>query len=296
MGPVPDHIPSTAAAEHAALIVALDAGDLDGPEQDRATSLAVACPGCGSLLADLAVLRAATAELPAAPRFRDYSLTDADAARLRPSRWAGLIGWLAGPSSNTRPLAGALAVLGIAGLLLNTAPGLFGGTATSLSTVGAPITAPVEAGSASAAAAAGDAGLGAASGVAQSVTPTTLTAPAGAAGVQSPPSAAPDARATFGAAVLPAPSAAAAIAPSPFAITNPAPTTIPTAGVLAGPPTAATAGPAAASSVANDSVPKAASPVTPVERTVALLVSLSLLVAGLGLFAASRALRRRASV
>src|SRR5450756_2152990 len=126
MGHVPDHTPAAAAVEHAALIAALDAGDL-------------------------AVLRAATAALSAVPRTRDYRLTDADAARLRPSAWGRLVGWLGAPRSTVRPFAGGLAALGIAGLLLSTTPGFFGQAAMTLSTTGAPVVAPGDAGGAGAA-------------------------------------------------------------------------------------------------------------------------------------------------
>ena len=117
------HSPATAAAEHATLVVALDAGDLAGADRDRALALAAACAGCASLLGDLAAIRAATAALPAPARRRDYRLTDADAARLRPSPWRRLVHWLGAPQSTVRPFAGALATLGIAGLLLGATPG-----------------------------------------------------------------------------------------------------------------------------------------------------------------------------
>src|SRR5664279_2289441 len=133
----PDHSPAAAAAEHAALLVAFDAGDLAGREGDVAATLASTCPGCASLVADLALLRAATAALPTRPRTRDYRLTDADAARLRPSAWRRLLRWLAAPRSPVRPLAGGLAALGIAGLLLTATPGFLGGSATSLTPPGA---------------------------------------------------------------------------------------------------------------------------------------------------------------
>src|SRR5450759_1205686 len=118
MGHVPDHTPAAAAVEHAAMIAALDAGDLAGDERDRAARLVDRCAGCAALLGDLAIIRTATATLPAPPRRRDYRLSDADAARLRPSAWRSVIGWIGTPRSTVRPLAGGLAALGIAGLLL----------------------------------------------------------------------------------------------------------------------------------------------------------------------------------
>ncbi len=283
MGHVPDHTPAAAAAEHAALIAALDAGDLAGIERDRAATLADTCTGCASLLADLAVIRAATATLPAAPRTRDYRLTDADAARLRPSGWGRLVGWLGAPRSTVRPLAGGLAALGIAGLLLSTTPGFFGQAAATLSTTGAADAAPA------------------------------LTGGAGAGQEGNPPlNAAPSTQAVPGAAATlgpPATSAPGAPGASPGAGALPA---IPTAGVVAGPAAAATPGSSGFSSDAGatDSTSKAGSPAaSPGERnaaltagsepakpdrTLLLVLSLALLAAGIALFVANRALRRRA--
>jgi hypothetical protein len=318
MGHVPDHTPAAAAVEHAALIAALDAGDLAGIERDRAATLAGTCTGCASLLADLAIIRAATAALPAAPRTRDYRLTDVDAARLRPSAWGRLVGWLGAPRSTVRPLAGGLAALGIAGLLLSTTPGLFGQAAealrfTSLPATGAPVTAPGEAGGAGSWAE-GNAGL--------SATPSTPAGPDAAATAE--PSAtsapgAPDAGApdtTPGAAALPAPSPAAVEppVPSPAAVALPAPAGPATSPVLTGPATAASPGPSgfstnagamdsgskaappeASSAQRNAALPPASEPATP-DRTLPLVLSLALVAAGIGLFAANRVLRSRAEV
>lgn len=279
MGHVPDHTPAAAAVDHAALIAALDAGDVAGIERDRATTLADTCTGCASLLADLAVLRAATAALPAAPRTRDYRLTDADAARLRPSAWGRLVGWLGAPRSTVRPFAGGLAALGIAGLLLSTTPGFFGQAAATLSTSGAAATAPGQAYGAG----------GGAEGNAQLSTAPSTPAGSGAA-----------------------PGPAALEDRSPAAAGIPAPSAIPTAGVVTGPAAAATPGSSGFSSYegAMDSASKAGSPAasqgernaaltagsepaTP-DRTLLLVLSLALLAAGIALFAANRVLRHRA--
>ena len=285
MGHVPDHTPAAAAVEHAALIAALDAGDLAGIERDRAATLVGTCAGCASLLADLAVLRAATAALPAVPRTRDYRLTDADVARLRPPAWGRLVGWLGAPRSKVRPLAGGLAALGIAGLLLSTTPGFFGQAAMTLSTTGAPVVAPGDAGGA---------------GAAREVSPQLSTAPT----TQAVPGATPGPKAVPVPAALPA--------PSPAAAGVPAPTAPPSAGVLTGPAAAATPGSSGFSSDAGpmDSASKARSPealqaernaaLTPAsepampDRTLLLVLSLALLAAGIGLFVTNRVLRHRA--
>ena len=122
--------PDRHAAEHAPAIAALQAGDLAGPERVRAEALLADCPACAALHADLVTLRAAVRAMPAPPRRRDFRLTDADAARLRPSPWRRLVGWLAAPRSTVRPLATGLATLGIAGLVLTSLPGLGPGVAT----------------------------------------------------------------------------------------------------------------------------------------------------------------------
>ena len=279
MGHVPDHTPAAAAVKHAALIAALDAGDLAGIERDRAATLVGTCTGCASLLADLAVLRAATAALPAVPRTRDYRLTDADVARLRPPAWGRLVGWLGAPRSKVRPLAGGLAALGIAGLLLSTTPGFFGQAAMTLSTTGAPVVAPGDAGGA---------------GAAREVSPQLSTAPT----TQAVPGATPGPKAVP--------------VPSPAAAGVPAPTAPPSAGVLTGPAAAATPGSSGFSTDAGamDSASKAAPPeasqaernaaLTPTseparpDRTMLLALSLALLAAGIGLFVANRVLRHRA--
>jgi len=285
MGHVPDHTPAAAAVEHAALIAALDAGDLAGIERDRAATLVGTCTGCASLLADLAVLRAATAALPVVPRTRDYRLTDADVARLRPPAWGRLVGWLGAPRSKVRPLAGGLAALGIAGLLLSTTPGFFGQAAMTLSTTGAPVVAPGDAGGA---------------GAAREVSPQLSTAPT----TQAVPGATPGPKAVPVPAALPA--------PSPAAAGVPAPTAPPSAGVLTGPAAAATPGPSGFSTDAgamdsaskagpsdasqgerNAALTPASEPATP-DRTLLLVLSLALLAAGIGLFVTNRVLRHRA--
>jgi hypothetical protein len=287
MGHVPDHTPTAATVEHAALIAALDAGDLAGIEQERAATLVGTCTGCACLLADLSVLRAATAALPVVPRTRDYRLTDADVARLRPSAWGRLVGWLGAPRSTVRPFAGGLAALGIAGLLLSTTPGFFGQAAATLSTAGAPVTAAGQA---------GGAGGGAKGNAQLSTAPSTPAGPAASPG--------PAALQGRSPAALPTPSAAAGGYAAPTPISN--------KGVLTGPGAAATPGPSGASADAgamdsasqaappeasraerNAALTPASEPVTP-DRTLLLTVSLALLAAGLGLFIAHRVLRHRA--
>jgi hypothetical protein len=320
MSHVPDHTPAAAALEHAALIVALDAGDLAGRERDRASTLLEACAGCASLMADLAVLRAATAALPTTPRTRDYRLTDADATRLRPSAWRRLLEWFAAPRSTVPPLAGGLVALGIAGLLLTTSPGLLGQAASTRSTTTAPVAAP------------GDARLGApgtppgaAATTGPAATNESVAAPPPGSAVATPkfaaaPAASPEAVSPADASPL----AVAVPAPSGAAVTVPAPTAIP---VEIAPPGRAGASAPVTSGQATDAGPippalEAASPAGPIppaleaaspagsqgdlkaaaptarevaqsDRTLPLAISLVLLAAGIALFVANRVLRRR---
>ncbi len=78
--------------------------------------------------------------VPVAPRRRDYRLTPEDAARLRPTGWRRALAWLAAPGSTVRPLASGLAALGVVGILLTTGlPGFGAGGAVVLSAAGAPV-------------------------------------------------------------------------------------------------------------------------------------------------------------
>ncbi|MDA8236511.1 MAG: hypothetical protein M0T75_01285 [Chloroflexi bacterium] len=135
------HVPVAAAAAHAALVVALDAGDLAGADFAAAERLRATCPGCASLAADLAAIRGALVALPAPARRRDHRLTPEDAAGLRPAGWRRVLDWLAAPRSAVRPLATGLATLGIVGLLVSAGlPGLgSAGSAPVLSSVGSQV-------------------------------------------------------------------------------------------------------------------------------------------------------------
>jgi hypothetical protein len=115
------------------LIAALAAGDLTDLARADAEALAAACPDCAALHADLLAIAAATRELPAPVRIRDYRLTPEQADRLRPSGLRRLLEAFGSPRlAVTRPLALAFTTLGIAGLLLTAVPAV--GPARMLST------------------------------------------------------------------------------------------------------------------------------------------------------------------
>src|SRR5215210_4453536 len=107
------------------LVVAFAANDVSGTDRDRAASLVNDCPDCRTLHDDLQAIARATAALPAAPRRRDFRLSPADAARLRPAGWRRFAGGLASPRlAFTRQLGVGLTTLGIAGLLFTVLPGV----------------------------------------------------------------------------------------------------------------------------------------------------------------------------
>jgi hypothetical protein len=117
--------------------------DLAPAELARARGALESCGACADLFADLVAVSAAipSAAIPARPR--DFTLTPADAARLRSRglrRWFSAIG--SARDGITFPLALGLTTMGIAGLLLATVPGALsgsGGAAQALSTVGSAV-------------------------------------------------------------------------------------------------------------------------------------------------------------
>ena len=124
-----DPIPPAAHAGHdELLIVRLYGGDVSDAERARAVVLVSECSDCGSLFADLAAITAATAGLAVPPRPRDFSLTEADAARLRGKarpRWRVLGLGL------RRSMGGSLAALAILGLILTGTTSVLGGASSS---------------------------------------------------------------------------------------------------------------------------------------------------------------------
>jgi hypothetical protein len=124
------------------LVAAYAAGDVDAGDRRRANDQLEACAECRAIADDLVAISRATAALPPRHRTRDFSLTPADAARLRPRGWHRILDALASPRSVARPLAATLTTLGIAGLLLTSLPSIsmFGAAGSApLSQVGAPV-------------------------------------------------------------------------------------------------------------------------------------------------------------
>ena len=126
--PVMDGTPQPHASHDRHLVAALAADDLEPIVRTEAETLVASCHDCAELLADLRMIAAATAALPRVPRTRDFRITAADAARLRPTGWRGLLDALGGArASFSRPLAIGLTTLGLVGLLATTIPGAFSG-------------------------------------------------------------------------------------------------------------------------------------------------------------------------
>ena len=125
------------------LVAALAADDVEPIVRVDAEALVASCRDCAELLADLRSIAVATAALPMVPRTRDFRISAADAARLRPRGWRALLDALGGArASFSRPLATGLTTLGIVGLLVSTIPGALSGISLGGGTAGAaPISA-----------------------------------------------------------------------------------------------------------------------------------------------------------
>ncbi len=118
-------------------IAAAVGGALEEPERREIDAWLASCSACAELHADLMAIASAERALPTPARPRDFRLSPADAQRLRPHGWRAILAAI-GSSRDafTKPLAVGLTTLGIVGLLVGTVPLGMGGAAT-LSTVGA---------------------------------------------------------------------------------------------------------------------------------------------------------------
>ena len=132
----------TAHADHdPERIAAAVGGALEPAERATIDSWLATCSSCADLHADLLAIASAERALPTPSRPRDFQLTPADVHRLRPGGWRAVLAAI-GSSRDafSKPLAVGLTTLGLAGLLVGTVPSLgIGGSATSLSAVGAAV-------------------------------------------------------------------------------------------------------------------------------------------------------------
>lgn len=191
------------------LIAAFAADDLTGPERARAQALVDACADCRSLVADLHALDRATATLPTPPRPRDFRLTAADAARLRERGTRRFVLAAHRPRFPIpQPVAAAITMLGLAGLLVTTVPFAGTGAATPESAGGAAggtsLAAPSEAGPLAVEASPGDSERDVTANVPAPETAAPTSAPPSVGVVDAGPGTADPARtaATVGSAVL----------------------------------------------------------------------------------------------
>lgn len=115
--------------------------DLSEVQASAAREQLASCGACTDLLADLVAFQAVLPTTSTPSRPRDFSLTSADAARLRRDGWRRILGFFGSARDNvSRPLAIGFTTLGLAGLLVAALPSMYGaGGQTILSTVGAPI-------------------------------------------------------------------------------------------------------------------------------------------------------------
>ena len=112
---------------------------VDEAERARAEELLAACRDCEQLYDDLVALSAATRAMAVPARPRDFTLTAADADRLRIRGWRRVLSAI-GSSRDafSRPLALGLTTLGIAGLMVATIPSAFMGAASSPESAAGP--------------------------------------------------------------------------------------------------------------------------------------------------------------
>jgi hypothetical protein len=208
-----NHLPPDHEAHDELLIVAFASGDASGEDAATAAGLVASCASCRRLLDDIGAIAAATAELPAPERPRDFRLTDADAARLGRTGWRRLLGPLAGPRLRfAGSLGGALVTLGLAGLLVATVPSVLRPAQVALSNVGTSVGAPEAAPADRAAGAAASSG-----GVTSAGEAPLLNVPSAASGVAASPLAAGSAgdTGTAGKGASAAPGSAQVPAPAP---------------------------------------------------------------------------------
>ena len=120
------------AAHDRLLIANLVDRSVSDSERTRGEEQLAACRDCTLLHADLVALSAATRALPVPARPRDFSLTPADAQRVRVHGWRRMLAAIGSTRDVfSRPLALGLTTLGVAGLLVATIPSALSGQATS---------------------------------------------------------------------------------------------------------------------------------------------------------------------
>jgi hypothetical protein len=116
------HAPARDHSSHDELLLArLYGGDLEGPERARVLEQVAGCDRCAAALAEFGAIAKATASMRTPSRPRDFSLSEADAARLRRVGWRraalGLVGALRS-LGRVRAAGLSMTAAGVAGLLV----------------------------------------------------------------------------------------------------------------------------------------------------------------------------------
>ena len=278
------------------LVAALAADDLERDVRAEAESLVRSCTDCALLLADLRSIASATHALPPVPRSRDFRITAADAARLRPAGWRALLDAIGGArAAFSRPLAVGLTTLGLVGILATAIPGtLTGGLGSAGAAPGGPEVA-------AAPTTTRDAGLSNADGAGKaSFAPAASAAPAPGSGLAAATAAAtavPSAAATADMGYLGPEASAAPSAAVVQVLPNPSPKAV-VGGPSGGKDRVSAGGPADGSSAAGSPAAGLSDLFSNITTSGGsgpaplLIVSLVCLVAGLGLFAVRWAARR----
>ncbi len=106
--------PSSHATHDELLLARFYGGDVDEPEREKALDQIASCSECADFFADLGSIARATAALPVPARPRDFTLTEADAKRLRRSGLGRVSEWL----YSSRGVARSMVAVGVAGFMV----------------------------------------------------------------------------------------------------------------------------------------------------------------------------------
>src|SRR5262245_3670096 len=113
-------VPADHASHDQLLVAAHVAGDTSLEEAGRARALLAVCAQCREVAAGLASIAAASRQLPAPRRTRDFRITPDEAARIRRrSFWDRVAAAFLAPRGMGRAMAPALMTLGLAALLVS---------------------------------------------------------------------------------------------------------------------------------------------------------------------------------
>ncbi|MEO8625691.1 MAG: hypothetical protein ABI452_03235 [Candidatus Limnocylindrales bacterium] len=129
---VPNNHPLSAEhRRHDRLLVARFAvGDASGAQEHEARDLVRRCSECAALAADISAISSSVAQLPAAPRSRDFRFTSDQAARMRGSRFDRWLRTITGSGwATVRPVAAVALSVGLVMSVVGALPIL--GTATT---------------------------------------------------------------------------------------------------------------------------------------------------------------------